>query len=61
MLAAACGITGFLWYMLGGSSEYRGEPVEEHVPAEEEVTEKKIEGEAGVMEVPEERRAELVT
>lgn len=58
MLAAACAVTGCLWYKLGGSSEYRGQAIEEEedVQAEEADVEKKTMGEAGVMEVPDDRR-----
>lgn len=61
MLAAACAITGGLWYKLGGSSEYRGQVEEPPVEEDAEVDgEKKAVVEAGVTEVPDERRpAEL--
>lgn len=56
MLAAACAITGVLWYKLGGSSEYRGQLPEEAAQVEEEEGEKKVVGDAEVVQVPEERR-----
>lgn len=35
MLGASCFITGFLWYKLGGSSEYRGGTIEMNAAVEE--------------------------